>query len=81
MGKTMPKAQLEREVAKVNPKAAMPDRIIPINATQSEGRLVISEEARLILERVKELESSRTSNGCDIDKAIIAMGKEYLKKK
>ena len=34
-GKTMPKAQLEREVAKVNPKAAKPDRIIPINESQS----------------------------------------------
>lgn len=77
---SLSKAEIEREVVKTNPKAVKADRIIPINASQSESRGVLSEEARKILERVKELEASRTSKNCDLDLAIIAMGHLYLQK-
>lgn len=79
--KTFSKPMLEREVVKINPKAIKRDRILPLSSELSEARGAISKEALQILERVKEIESKRLSGPCDLDKAIIAMGKIYLSKK
>jgi len=78
--KALSKPALEREIVKVNPKAIKTDRMVPLTGSLSEARGVLSEESKKVLERVKELESKRMSRPCDLDAAILAMGKLYLKK-
>lgn len=78
--KVLPKPQLERELVRVNPKLIKNDRILPLTSELSEARGTLSKEALKILERVKEIESKRLSGPCDLDKAILAMGKLYLSK-
>lgn len=77
--KNLPKAELEREIVKTAPKLVKRDRTIPITSEFSECRGLLSDKARKILTRVKELESKR-GRQCDLDAAIIAMGSVYLGK-
>ena len=78
--RTLPKPALERELVKENPKAIRRDRILPLTPLLSEARGVLSLEAKRILDRVKEIESKRICKPCDLDAAIIAMGRSYLMK-
>jgi len=77
---TLKQRELEKEVARENPKAALSDRIKPVCQNWSEIRAGISEEAEEILRRVQDLESQRTKSSCSFNDAMIAMGQAYLNK-
>jgi hypothetical protein len=72
--------ELEKEIARENPRAGKPDRLKPLAANLLELNGTLSDEAAKVLERVQELESQRTGKPCSFDDAILAMGKLYLKK-
>jgi len=75
---TLKQRELDREIACVNPKAAVSDRIKPVSHDWNEIRGGISQEAEEILRRVQDLESQRTKSSCHFNDAIIAMGRAYL---
>jgi hypothetical protein len=72
--------ELDKEIARENPRAGKPDRVSPLAPNLLELQGTLSEEAAKMLERVQELESQRTGKPCSFNDAILAMAKLYVKK-
>ena len=73
--------ELQREIARENPRAARPDSLKHLTHDVLEIKGALCEEAAAVLERVQEVESQRTGKPCSFSDAILAMGKLYLDKK
>ena len=77
----LPTRELEREVARVAPEEAAPERMRFVSDTRLELRLGISKELEEKLKRVQDLESQRTGRATSFEDAIESMAAVYLESK
>jgi 5-methylcytosine-specific restriction endonuclease McrA len=79
--KTLTQKQLEKEVAKINPKIATPERTRYVNEERVEIRVCVSEAVMKKIKRAQDLESQRTSSACDLEMTLEAIVDLYLEKR
>jgi hypothetical protein len=79
--KTLTQKQLEREVAKINPKIATPERTRYVNEERVEIRVCVSEAVMKKIKRAQDLESQRTSSACDLEMTFEAIVDLYLERR
>jgi hypothetical protein len=79
--KTLTQKQLEKEVAKINPKIATPERTRYVNGERVEIRVCVSEAVMKKIKRAQDLESQRTSSACDLEVTLEAIVDLYLEKR
>jgi hypothetical protein len=79
--KTLTQKQLEKEVAKINPKIATPERTRYINEERVEIRVCVSEALMQKIKRAQDLESQRTRSACDLEMTLEAIVDLYLEKR
>jgi hypothetical protein len=75
-----PQKVVEKEVARVRPQAAKPERVTYISATRLNLSVNISENTHELLGRVQDLESQRTRSAASREQAIEESLKAYLEK-
>jgi hypothetical protein len=78
--KTLSSNKLEREVAKENPKAAVPEKMKYVSENRLELQVGISHEMSENIKKVQDLESKRTGKSLTIEDALQASVYAYLKK-
>jgi hypothetical protein len=78
MAKTLPKRQIEKEVAEINPKAAVPERTRYVTEERLELRVGLSETAMRQLKRAQDLLSSKKRRAVSLEDVLEAMTEEYL---
>jgi hypothetical protein len=69
---------LEREVVKVAPREATPERIRPVSEDRAELRLGISPAAQEKLKRIQDLESQRRRKAATLEETLEALLEVYL---
>ena len=79
MAKTMTQKNLEKEVAKVNPKAATPDKASYVSEKRLQLSFGVDEELFHQFKRVLDLESQRQSKAIDYEAALKVLVDAYLK--
>jgi 5-methylcytosine-specific restriction endonuclease McrA len=79
--KTLTQKQLEKEVAKINPKIATPERTRYVNEERVEIRVCVSEAVMKKIKRAQNLESQRTRSACDLEMTLEAIVDLYLEKR
>jgi hypothetical protein len=72
--------ELEREVARVRPELATPERIKYVSESRAAVSLGLDEAALRVVRRVQDLESQRLRRAATLEEAIAAMGEAYLEK-
>ncbi|MCM2280242.1 MAG: HNH endonuclease [Bdellovibrionaceae bacterium] len=77
----LPKRDLEREVARVNPRAARPEQARFLDAHTLELSTPLSESGYRKLERVRELMSSSQREWVSLEHAIESLAEFYLQRK
>jgi hypothetical protein len=77
---TLPQKSLEKEVARVAPREAAPERATYLSETYLKLTLGISEKLHLKLKRIVDLESQRTRHAAKLEDALEAMAELYLQK-
>ncbi len=80
LGKSVTAKVLEREVAKVNPKASVTESTTYVSGDRIAFRLGVSEKFMQKLKRVQDLESQRTKRAVDKEDALRAAVDGYLEK-
>ncbi len=80
LSKTVSSKVLEREVAKVNPKASVTESTTYVSGDRIALRLGVSQEFIDRLKRVQDLESQRTRRAADKEAALSAAVEAYLEK-
>ena len=72
--------EIEKEVAKINPKLGVKDSLKFVSETIIELKVGITEKTMEKLKRVKELECQRQQKSCNFEKAIDQALEVYLQK-
>ena len=80
MAISLPQKKLEREVAKVNPKAAMPHRMKYLSGTRVYLSLNLAEETMQDFKQVQDLLSQKNKRAADFEEVLKEMLGEYLRK-
>jgi hypothetical protein len=80
MARTLPKRELEKEVAKLNPLAVVPEKARYVTEERLELKLGISEEVMKKLRRVQDLLATKKRRVVNLEVALSAMAEEYLEK-
>jgi hypothetical protein len=75
-----PQKIVEKEVARVRPEAARPERVTYLSATRLNLSVNISENTHELLQRLQDLESQRTRSAASREQAIEESLKAYLEK-
>jgi hypothetical protein len=75
-----PQRIVEKEVARVNPQAAKPERIKYISEKRLNVNLNVSEETHELLRRTQDLESQRRKAPASLEQTLEAALKAYLEK-
>jgi hypothetical protein len=78
---TLTQRQLEREVARINPKIATPECTRYVNEERVEIRVCVSEAVMKKIKRAQDLESQRTSSACNLEVNLEAIVDLYLEKR
>jgi hypothetical protein len=78
--KTLSSRQIEKEVARVMPQEATPERVRYVSETRANVSLGLNENALASVRRVQDLESQRLKRAVSIEEAIEAMSAAYLEK-
>ena len=78
---TLTQRELEKEVAKANPKAAVRESVKYISGERLELKMGISEAFMKKLRRAQDLESQRTRAHCDYEKTLEGVLDLYLERK
>lgn len=78
---TLTSKNLEREVAKINPREATPERTKYVSEDRLELRMGISQEMFEEFKRVQDLESKRTAKSASMEETLQALLKVYLEVK
>ncbi len=78
--KVMTQKEIEKEVARINPKAAVPERARYISETRVELRLSLKEDIMKNLRRIQDLECQRTKTTCDLEKTLEVIIDDYIQK-
>ncbi len=78
--RVMTQKEIEKEVAKINPKAGVPERARYISETRVELRLSLKEEIIKNLRRIQDLECQRTKTTCDLEKTLEVIINDYIQK-
>jgi hypothetical protein len=76
----MTNRQLEREVAQVNPRAAVRESAKYVSGERLEVKLGLSESSLKKFKRAQDLESQRTKTHCNLEKTLENVVEFYLKK-
>ena len=79
--KKLTSRQLEKEVAKENPKAAVPEKASYVSGKRLQLQVGVDEKLMLQLRRVQDLESQRLQRPARIEEALQAMATLYLEKR
>ncbi|MEW6057676.1 MAG: HNH endonuclease, partial [Bdellovibrionota bacterium] len=77
----LPRRELERQIAKVNPKAAVQERAIYVSDTRLELKLGISEALMNRLKRVQDILSQRAQKAVSLEQALGEIVEEFLERK
>lgn len=80
LAKTSSKRDLEREVARVNPKAVKKESSRFVNDHMLELQVTIEEDTFKLLERVKELMAQKTCRPVSLEEALKLLASGYIKK-
>lgn len=80
LAKTLPKKELEREVAKVNPKVLKKESSRFVAENLLELNVTVSEETFKLLNRVKELLAQKNKRPIALEETIKTLAEEYVKK-
>lgn len=72
------RTQLEKEVARENPKAATQESSRYVTAERLELKLGVSEELMKKLRRIQDLESQRTQKASSLEESLEALAELYL---
>jgi hypothetical protein len=78
--KSLTTRELEKEVARIRPEAATPERIRYVSESRVAVSLGLDEAALQVVRRVQDLESQRLRRAASLEEAIKAMGQAYLEK-
>jgi len=78
--KNLTQRQLEKEVVRVNPKLAAPERTKPIAENLNELRCSITDEELKLLERVRNLCSQRKQKACSTQETLSIALSEYIER-
>lgn len=81
LAKRLPRSQLEKEVARVNPKTATQDKATYVTATRMQLMMGVSEELMEKFKRVQDLESQRQQRAVDYEATLEALVECYLTQK
>lgn len=81
MGKNLSQRQLEKEVAKVRPRTAVPEKATYISDNLLALQFAVSEELMLKLRRVQDLVSQNTSSSASLEESLEQMVELFLKLK
>jgi 5-methylcytosine-specific restriction endonuclease McrA len=76
---TLPKRELEREIARENPKQLTKEKINYVTGERLQMTLGISEDLRQKLSRVQDLLSSRLDHHVNLEEALDQLTEYYLK--
>lgn len=74
------KREIEKAVARVNPKAALPERSRYLTDHALELQLVVSEEVFDLLKKAQNLASQKSQVHCDLEATIKAVCETYIAK-
>ncbi|MCB0392079.1 MAG: hypothetical protein KDD58_12360 [Bdellovibrionales bacterium] len=77
---TLPKAKLEKEIVRLNPKKVRGERSEYLTADIIEMKIPVSEEVYKMLVKVQDLLSSAKAEAVTMEEVFLCLGKEYLKK-
>lgn len=77
---TLPQRSLEKEVARIAPREATPERTTYLSETLVKLTLGMSEKLHLKLKRIVDLESQRTRQAVSLETALEAMAELYLER-
>jgi len=77
---TLTTRELEREIAKENPKLAVIERARPVSGDRLELKLGISEELHQELRRAQEIVSTKNKKSASLEETIEALAKLFLEK-
>jgi hypothetical protein len=80
LAKTLPQAKLEKEVARVQPELALPEKIKPVFQNRMLMQLGVSEKLLEKLKRVQDLESQRTKTPATLEQTLEVLAEGYLKR-
>ena len=80
MAKTLPKPQLEREVAKLNPKTATPERARFVTVDRLELKLGLSETIMTKLKRIQDIIATAKRQAVSLEETLDNMCEVYLDK-
>lgn len=80
MAKRLPVRQLEKEIARVRPEEATPERVRYVSESRASVSLGLDETALQAVRRVQDLESQRLRRHVTMEEAISAMSAAYLEK-
>ena len=78
LAQTLPRLALEKEVAKVSPKEATPERAKYVSEDRLLLNLGVSEKLMTKIQRIQDLESKRRRSNASLEDALDAMSDEYL---
>ena len=79
--KQLSSRQLEKEVARENPKLAVPEKASYVSAKRIQLQVGVDERLMLQLRRVQDLESQRLQRPASLEETLQAMASLYLEKK
>lgn len=80
MAKSSTKYEIEKAVAKVNPRLASPEKARFLNDTVLELQVPLNESAFKDLKRVQDLLSQKTKKHISLEEVITYLSKDYLKR-
>ncbi|MBI2605973.1 MAG: hypothetical protein HYW49_07820 [Deltaproteobacteria bacterium] len=78
--KTLPARQLEREIAKVAPSAAFPERVRYATENRLNLSLSVDEKTMQAIRRVQDLECQRKGRPVSLEETLAAMSAFYIEK-
>ncbi len=80
MAQSLPKAKLEKEIAKINPQTATPEKIKYVSETRLKLELGISEEVMNDLKRAQDVLSQKMGAHASLEDVLGRSLKEFLRK-
>jgi hypothetical protein len=73
--------QLEKEVARVRPETAAPEKVKYVSGSRTQLQVGLSEQDLLELRRAQDLLCQSRGRSVSLEEVIVALTKEYLKRK
>ena len=77
---TLPQRELERQVATVNPKAHVIERVRPVAAERVEMKVALSTRAESSIRRARDLLSQRLKRSVTLEETLQQMAEEYVER-